>query len=305
MPKESFGADFPFLPRSEILSFEEVHRLASLFHQLGVRKFRLTGGEPLLRADLPVLVRLLAGLPQVEVALTTNGSLLVHQAEELAAAGLSRVTVSIDALDDEVFRRMNDVDMPVERILRGIQAAVEVGLTPVKVNAVIKRGANDQLVEELARYCKAHDLIPRFIEYMDVGTRNGWRLDEVVSGAEIVSRITGAEPADPVTPSRRGEVARRWRYRDGRGEFGVITSVTQPFCGDCTRARLSADGRLFTCLFASHGFDLRAPLRGGADDRTLRDLIAGVWTGRADRYSELRSAETSREGRVEMSYIGG
>ena len=305
MPREFFGAEFPFLPRSGILSFEEIHRLARVLHTLGVRKIRLTGGEPLLRADLPVLVRLLADLPDTEIALTTNGSLLVHQAEALAEAGLSRVTVSLDSLDNETFQRINDVEMPVERILSGIEAAAEAGLTPVKINVVIKRGVNDRDVVDFARRFKGTGHTLRFIEYMDVGTTNGWRLDDVVSGGEIVERIAAQEDVEPVEPSYRGEVAQRWRYRDGGGEFGVITSVTQPFCGDCTRMRLSADGKLFTCLFAAVGVDLRTPLRDGTDDDSLHDLIAGIWRDREDRYSEIRSQATPSDSRIEMSYIGG
>lgn len=304
MPKEFFGAAFRFLPRAEILTFEEIRRLAGIFHRLGVRKFRLTGGEPLLRADLPVLVKLLRELPDSEVALTTNGSLLVHQAEALAAAGLSRVTISLDSLDDEVFRRMNEVEVPVERILRGIESAVRVGLVPVKINAVIKRGVNDDRLVEFARYFKRRGHIARFIEYMDVGTTNGWRLDDVVPGHEVVARIAAEEEIEAIEPGYRGEVARRWRYRDG-GEFGIITSVTQPFCGDCSRARLSAEGKLFTCLFAAHGVDLREPLRAGADDDAMRTLLIQVWRRREDRYSEIRSRETAPGQRIEMSYIGG
>jgi len=305
MPREFFGAEFPFLPRSGILSFEEIHRLARILHTLGVRKIRLTGGEPLLRADLPVLVRLLADLPDTEIALTTNGSLLVHQAEALAEAGLSRVTVSLDSLDNETFQRINDVEMPVERILSGIEAAAEAGLTPVKINVVIKRGVNDRDVVDFARRFKGTGHTLRFIEYMDVGTTNGWRLDDVVSGGEIVERIAAQEDVEPVEPSYRGEVAQRWRYRDGGGEFGVIMSVTQPFCGDCTRLRLSADGKLFTCLFAAVGVDLRTPLRDGTDDDSLHDLIAAIWRQREDRYSEIRSQATPSDSRIEMSYIGG
>lgn len=305
MPREFFGAEFPFLPRSGILSFEEIHRLARIFHTVGVRKIRLTGGEPLLRADLPVLIRLLADLPDTDIALTTNGSLLVHQAEALAEAGLSRVTVSLDSLDDATFQQINDVEMPVERILNGIEAAARAGLTPVKINVVIKRGVNDQNLVDFARRFKGTGHTLRFIEYMDVGTTNGWRLDDVVSGGEIVDRIAAEEATQPVEPGYRGEVAQRWRYRDGGGEFGVIMSVTQPFCGDCTRMRLSADGKLFTCLFAADGFDLRRALRDGSDDDSLRDLIAGLWRERQDRYSEVRSQATPSNSRIEMSYIGG
>lgn len=305
MPRDFFGAEFPFLPREGILTFEEIHRLASLCQTLGVRKIRLTGGEPLLRADLPVLVEMLARIPDVEIALTTNGSLLVHQAEELAAAGLSRVTVSLDSLDDEAFRAMNDVDLPVARVLNGIEAAVNAGLSPVKINAVIKKGVNDQDLAAFARRFRGSGHILRFIEYMDVGTTNGWRLDDVVPAKEILARLSAAEDLEPLESAYRGEVAQRYRFGDGSGEIGVIASVTRPFCGDCTRARLSADGQLFTCLFAARGFDLRAPLRSGASDESLLRSIAEIWQRRSDRYSELRSAETTAQERPEMSYLGG
>jgi cyclic pyranopterin phosphate synthase len=304
MPREFFGAEFPFLPRAEILSFEEIRRLAGIFHSLGVRKVRLTGGEPLLRADLPLLVELLSQLPETDIALTTNGSLLIHQAEDLAAAGLSRVTVSLDSVDDAAFRRMNDVDMPVERVLQGIEAATRAGLTPIKINAVVKRGVNEETLVEFVERFKGTGHIVRFIEYMDVGHTNGWRMDEVVSADEMLRRIATVESLEPIDPGYRGEVARRWRL-DGGGEIGVIASVTQPFCGDCTRARLSADGQLFTCLFATRGFDLRAPLRAGAADEEIRRLIVDIWQGRTDRYSELRSEESTQRDRPEMSYIGG
>jgi len=305
MPRDFFGAEFPFLPREGILSFEEIQRLAVIFRSLGVRKIRLTGGEPLLRADLPVLVRLLASIPDVEVALTTNGSLLVHQAEALAEAGLSRVTVSLDSLDDEAFRAMNDVDMPVARVLEGIEAAAQAGLTPVKINAVIKRSANDRNLAAFVQRFKGSGHILRFIEYMDVGTTNGWRLDDVVSAEEILERLSAVLDLEPLEPDYRGEVAKRWRFRDGTGEIGIIASVTRPFCGDCTRARLSADGQLFTCLFATRGFDLRTALRNGSSDDDLREKIAEVWRVRSDRYSELRSAATATRERPEMSYLGG
>lgn len=305
MPKEVFGSDFVFLPRSEILTFEEIVRLARVFHGLGVRKFRLTGGEPLLRADLPVLIEMLVALPDAEVALTTNGALLAQQAPALAAAGLGRVTVSLDAVDDEVFHRFNDVRFPVEDVLKGIAAAVAVDLAPIKVNAVIKRGVNDCHLIELAEHFKGSNVILRLIEYMDVGNTNGWRMDDVVSGAEIVERLQALHPMEPVEPNHPGEVAKRWRYKDGEGEIGLITSVTQPFCGDCTRARLSADGRIFTCLFAAEGFDVRQALRDGSDDVALADLVASIWTRRRDRYSELRAQATPENRRVEMSYIGG
>jgi len=305
MPKEVFGSDFAFLPRSEILSFEEIYRLARVFHRLGVRKFRLTGGEPLLRAELPVLIEMLAALPDSEVALTTNGALLGQQAGALAAAGLNRVTVSLDAVDDVVFHRINDVRFPVEDVLQGIAAAVEMGLVPIKVNAVIKKGVNDDHLVELAEHFKGSPAILRFIEFMDVGNTNGWRMDDVVSGAEMVERIQAVHPLEPIEPNHPGEVAKRWRYKDGEGEIGIITSVTRPFCGDCTRARLSADGRLFTCLFAAKGIDVRALLRSGSGDDALTELVSSIWSRRRDRYSELRALATPNRRRVEMSYIGG
>jgi len=305
MPRDFFGAEFPFLPREGILTFEEIYRLAVIFQSLGMRKIRLTGGEPLLRADLPVLVELLARIPEIEIALTTNGSLLVHQAEALAEAGLSRVTVSLDSLDDETFRAMNDVDMPVARVLDGIEAAAAAGLAPVKINAVIKKGVNDRNLAAFVERFRGSGHILRFIEYMDVGTTNGWRLDEVVTAEEILGRVSAGLGLEAVQSNYRGEVARRWRFREGTGEIGVIASVTRPFCGDCTRARLSADGHLFTCLFATRGFDLRTALRDGSSDEDLRQQISEIWRARADRYSEIRSAETATRKRPEMSYLGG
>ncbi len=306
MPREVFGADFEFLPRDEILTFEEIARLAGIAAQLGVRKIRLTGGEPTLRADLPGLVRLLReAAPAVELAMTTNGSRLTTLAGPLAAAGLDRVTVSLDTLDDAIFRAMNDADFPVALVLEGIEAAAAAGLAPVKVNAVVKRGVNDAGVVELARNLRGAGAVLRFIEYMDVGVTNGWRLDDVVPARELVERIDAELPIEPVEASYRGEVAKRWRYRDGAGEIGFITSVSAPFCGDCTRARISADGSLYTCLFAVAGTDLRAPLREGADDAALAALLTGVWREREDRYSEIRSADTGEIPRIEMSYIGG
>ena len=305
MPREVFGPHHAFLPRSEILTFEELQRLTRIFHRLGVRKVRLTGGEPLLRHDLPELVKMLAGIDGLDLAMTTNGTLLAKHAEALAAAGLGRVTVSLDSLDDKVFQRMNDVDFPVARVLEGIAAAAAAGLGPIKINAVVRRGLNDDGLVDLARHFKASGHVLRFIEYMDVGTSNHWRPADLVPGEEIVRRIGAELPLEPIGPAYRGEVARRWRYRDGGGEIGVITSVSQPFCGDCTRARLSAKGELYTCLFAAAGTDLRAPLRSGAGDAELESLVGDVWARRADRYSELRSAETAGAERVEMSYIGG
>ena len=305
MPKEVFGADFEFLRRREILSYEEIARVVRLARPLGVRKVRLTGGEPLLRRDLPRLIEMLCEEPGLDLALTTNGALLGERASELAAAGLQRVTVSLDSLDDRIFRELNDVDFGVARVLEGIERAADVGLEPLKINAVVVRGVNDGSVLDLARHFKGTGHIVRFIEYMDVGTTNGWRLDQVVPASEIIATIQAELPLEPIAPSYRGEVARRWRYVDGEGEIGVIASVTAPFCGDCTRARLSADGRLFTCLFAAVGTDLRPILRDGSSDDEIAALLQGIWTRREDRYSEQRTAETRSTSRIEMSYIGG
>jgi GTP 3',8-cyclase len=304
MPKEVYGRDWQFLPREQLLSYEEITRLARTFAGLGVRKLRLTGGEPLVRRHLERLVAMLAQIPDIELTMTTNGSLLPQKARALREAGLDRITVSLDSLDDDVFRAMNDVDFPVARVLAGIEAAQAAGFS-VKLNTVVRRNLNDESVVPMARYAREAGLVLRFIEYMDVGHTNGWRLDDVIPAAEIVRAIDDAWPLDPVEPSYRGEVARRYRYRDGGGEVGVISSVTQPFCGDCTRARLSADGKLYTCLFAVRGHDLRAAVRGGASDDELAEAVASLWRGRTDRYSELRSAATADLERVEMSYIGG
>ena len=304
MPKEVFGRDYRFLPRRELLTFEEIERAARVFLGLGVHKLRITGGEPLLRRDLEVLVGGLAQLGPIDLTLTTNGALLAQKAKALADAGLSRVTVSLDSLDDEVFRAMNDVDFPVARVLAGIDAAAEAGL-PVKVNVVVKRHLNEGSVVDIARRFRGTGHAVRFIEFMDVGATNGWQMDDVVPAAEIVAAITEEFPLEPVEPAYRGEVARRYRYLDGAGEIGVIASVTQPFCGDCTRVRLSADGKLYTCLFAVRGHDLRAILRSGAGDEELEEAVRAIWERRTDRYSELRTAETARLRKVEMSYIGG
>ncbi|MFO1309138.1 MAG: GTP 3',8-cyclase MoaA [Burkholderiales bacterium] len=304
MPKDVFGRDYPFLPQDALLSFEEIARIARTFAGLGVEKIRLTGGEPLLRRHVERLVAMLAGLP-VDLTLTTNGALLARKAKALADAGLKRVTVSLDALDDATFRAMGDTDTPVAQVLDGIEAASRAGLAPVKVNAVVRRGMNEHAILDLARHFRGTGHIVRFIEYMDVGATNGWRMDDVVPAAEIVERIGREFPLEPVDPNYAGEVAERWRYRDGAGEIGVIASVTQAFCRDCTRLRLSTDGKLYTCLFATEGHDLRALLRGGAEDATIARAAAAVWRGRADRYSELRTAATPRERRIEMSYIGG
>jgi GTP 3',8-cyclase len=304
MPKEVFGRDYAFLERKELLSFEEIARLVGVFAGLGVRTVRLTGGEPLVRRDVERLVELLAAIPDLELALTTNGALLPQKAQALADAGLDRVTVSLDSVDDPTFRALNDVDFPVERVLEGIDAAAAAGLR-VKVNAVVKRGANDDGIVALAERFRGTGHVLRFIEYMDVGHTNGWRLDDVVPAAEIVSRLDAVWPLEPVEAARPDETARRWRYRDGAGEIGVIASVTEPFCGGCSRARLSAEGRLYTCLFALKGHDLREPLRSGASDEDLAETLRGLWTRRTDRYSELRTAETASLPKVEMSYIGG
>ena len=304
MPKDVFGRDYPFLPHAALLSFEEIARLARVFTGLGVAKLRLTGGEPLLRKDLERLVAMLAEL-EVDLTLTTNGALLARKARSLADAGLKRVTVSLDALDDATFQAMGDTETTVARVLDGIDAATRAGLAPIKVNTVVKRGMNEHAIVELARRFRGTGHILRFIEYMDVGATNGWRMDDVVPAAEILERVGRVFPIEPLGANYAGEVAERWRYRDGAGEIGVIASVTQAFCRDCTRMRLSTDGKLFTCLFAATGHDLRELLRGGADDATLTRAISAVWRGRTDRYSELRTAATARAERIEMSYIGG
>ncbi len=308
MPKEIFGRDYAFLDRKELLSFEEIERVVQIVAGLGVRTVRLTGGEPLVRRNVEHLVELLAAIrtpdgQRLELALTTNGSLLPHKAEALAAAGLKRVTVSLDSLDEEAFRSLNDVDFPVTRVLDGIDAAAAAGL-PVKVNAVIKRGVNEESVVRLAERFRGTGHTLRFIEYMDVGSTNGWRLDDVVPADEIVRRIEERWPLEPLT-GRPDETALRFRYRDGAGEIGVIASVTKPFCGGCARARISAEGKLYTCLFAVKGHDLRAPLRLGASDEELAETLRAIWGRRTDRYSELRTSETAALPKVEMSYIGG
>ena len=305
MPKEVFGRDYQFLERSELLTFEEIERLARIFTAHGVTKIRITGGEPLVRRNIEHLIAMLAGVPGVDLALTTNGSMLTRKAHDLRAAGLSRITVSLDSLDDPTFRAMNDVDFPVERVLAGIEAAAAEGLGPIKINAVVRRGLNENGVVDMARYFHGSGHIVRFIEYMDVGSTNGWRMDDVVPAAEIVGMIDAEMPLEPVEPNYAGEVANRWRYRDGGGEIGVIASVTQAFCHSCTRARLSAEGTLYTCLFAAHGHDLRALLRSGATDAELSEAVVDLWRVRADRYSEIRSAAAAGGPKVEMSYIGG
>lgn len=310
MPAELFGRDFAFLPREQVLSFEEITRLAGIFVTLGVTKLRITGGEPLVRRDLPVLISELAGLRApdgvpVDLTLTTNGSALRPLAGPLREAGLARITVSLDSLDDAVAGRMNGVDFPVSRVLDGIAAARSAGLAPIKVNTVVRRGLNEASIVPLARWARNEGLILRFIEYMDVGTANGWRLDDVVPAGEILAIVDAELPLEPIPANYRGEVAGRYRYRDGMGELGVIASVTRPFCGDCTRARLSAEGSLYTCLFAGSGTDLKEPLRAGETDDELAARIRGVWTVRGDRYSELRSAATERLPKVEMFELGG
>ncbi|MCA1835157.1 MAG: GTP 3',8-cyclase MoaA [Actinobacteria bacterium] len=307
MPRDVFGTDFPFMKTSELLTFEEIARLTKLFAGLGVRKVRLTGGEPLLRHGIERLVEQLTEIDGIdEVAMTTNGSLLAKKARSLRDAGLARVTVSLDSLDPEVFRAMSDVKIPVARVVEGIAAAAAAGLTPVKINAVVKRGVNEgQGILNLAAFGREHGYVVRFIEFMDVGATNGWQLDEVVPAAEIVDTINAAWPIEPLDPDYVGEVAARYRYLDGSGEVGLITSITQPFCGTCTRARLSAKGELYTCLFASVGNDLRGPLRDGATDDELVQRITGIWQSRTDRYSAQRTTATRGLAKVEMSYIGG
>jgi cyclic pyranopterin phosphate synthase len=305
MPKEVYGREFHFLGRAELLTFEEITRMARAFVRLGVRKIRLTGGEPLMRREVERLVGMVAGIPGIDLSLTTNGSLLSGKARALADAGLRRVTVSLDSLDDRVFMAMNDVGFPVTRVLEGIDAAAEAGLSPIKINMVVKRGVNEDSVLPMARHFRNSGHVVRFIEYMDVGSTNGWRLDDVVPAAEILVLIDSELPVEPVGPNYPGEVTNRYRYRDGSGEIGVIASVTQPFCGTCTRARVTSDGRLYTCLFGSEGHDLRAILRGAASDDDLTAAIRKVWGVRRDRYSELRTSETPALAKPEMSYIGG
>jgi len=306
MPKEVFGRDYNFVPRDLLLTFEEITRLAGIFIAHGVEKIRITGGEPLLRRDLERLIEMLAPFEGLhDLTLTTNGALLARKARALRDAGLRRITVSLDSLDEQVFRRMNDVDFPVARVLEGIEGALVAGFSPIKLNMVVKRGMNEASVLDMARHFRGPDFVLRFIEYMDVGTTNGWRLDDVVPAAEIVRMIDEEMPLARLDPAYRGEVARRYRYRDGGGEIGVIASVTEPFCGDCTRARLSADGMLHTCLFAATGHDFRGPLRRGASDEEISRLLRASWTAREDRYSELRTAETTLRPKVEMFHIGG
>jgi len=311
MPKELFNNEHCYVPHSELLTFEEIARLARIFMRRGTRKIRLTGGEPLLRRDIESLVRMLVGVGAelgvpLDLALTTNGSILARKAAALARAGLRRITVSLDALDDAIFRRMNDVDFPVASVLEGIKAAAAAGFSPIKINMVVKRGYNEGQVLPMARYFRGLGHVLRFIEFMDVGNSNSWRFDDVVASKQILSMIDAEMPLEPIETSEAGEVAQRWRYRDGGGEIGTISSVTRAFCGDCTRARLSTEGCLYLCLFGQQGHDLRALLRGGADDLQIAAAIGAVWAARDDRYSELRGQDFSRPSkRIEMSYIGG
>ena len=309
MPAEIFGESYKFLPKDEILSFEEIARLARIFVEFGVNKLRITGGEPLLRTDLHILIAMLTRMPGLEdLTLTTNAYLLPQQAQQLKDAGLQRITISLDTLDDEVFKEMNGRGISIDRVLQGIDAAAAVGLAPIKINAVVQKGVNDHTVVDLARYFKNSGHIVRFIEYMDVGNRNGWKWDQVVPAAEIIQRIDAEMPLEPVDSNYPGEVANRYRYRDGEGEIGVISSVSQPFCANCTRSRLSTDGKLYTCLFANTGISLRDEMRAGASDDDLKNLIARIWTRRTDRYSEERTelaALQNAPAKVEMYQIGG
>jgi cyclic pyranopterin phosphate synthase len=310
MPKEIFGRDYEFLPKDQVLTFEEITRAATAFVALGVGKLRITGGEPLVRRGLPELIRMLAALrtpdgDDLDLTLTTNGAALRSLAQPLADAGLRRVTVSLDSLDDAIFGAMNGVDFPVGRVLDGIDAAIAAGLAPVKINMVVRRGINETSIVPMAQWARETGVTLRFIEYMDVGHSNGWRLDEVVPATDLIDTVTAVWPAEPADAQSRGEVAGRWRYLDGAGEFGVISSVTRPFCRDCTRARLSADGQLYTCLFAVAGLDVRAVLRDGSSDADVLEFLAAAWRKRDDRYSELRSQSTSDLPKIEMFAMGG
>ena len=310
MPREVFGDNYRFLPHEQLLSFEEIARLATIFAGQGIEKIRLTGGEPLLRRKVERLIEMLAAITlpsgeRIELTLTTNGSLLARKARALKDAGLRRVTVSLDALDDPTFMAMNDADLPGAKVLDGMLAADAAGLAPVKINMVVKRGVNEHSILPMARRFKGSGHVLRFIEFMDVGTTNGWRMDDVIASSEIVRMIGAQMPLEPIDPNYPGEVAQRWRYRDGSGEIGLISSVTQAFCRSCTRARISTEGMLYTCLFATTGYDFRALLREGKSDAEIRAAIAAVWGARDDRYSEIRTAETAKERKIEMSYIGG
>jgi GTP 3',8-cyclase len=310
MPKDVFGPGYKFLPHDALLSFEEITRFAKISAELGVEKLRLTGGEPTLRRNLPILIGMLSALrtpsgKPLDLTLTTNGSTLVKQARALKDAGLQRITVSLDSMDDAVFRAMNDVDFPVADVLRGIDAALAAGLAPVKVNMVVKRGVNEHTVVQMAKHFKGTGVVVRFIEFMDVGATNGWRMDDVMASRDVVAAIDAVMPLVAVDPQYTGEVAERWRYVDGSGEIGVISSVTQAFCSTCSRARLSTDGKIYTCLFADSGVDFRAMLRDQSSDDAIAALLAGIWQTRTDRYSEIRTADTAKAHKVEMSYIGG
>jgi GTP 3',8-cyclase len=305
MPADVFGREYAFLPRTEILTFEEITRVVRVAAGLGVTKIRLTGGEPLLRRHLERLVAMIAQVDGIDIALTTNGAALAHKAPALHEAGLNRITVSLDSLDERVFEAMNGVGFPLTRVLEGIAAAKRAGFSPIKLNAVVKRGLNDRGLLDLARFGREHGYTVRYIEYMDVGATNGWRLDDVMPAAEILHVVDDAFPLEPLDAQYPGEVARRYRYRDGGGEIGLIASVSQPFCKTCTRARLTADGSLFTCLFATAGFDLRATLRASDDDAPVSEALARVWRERGDRYSDERSSRTPHGTRIEMSYVGG
>ena len=305
MPKEIFGPDYAFLPRSELLDFDELTRLVRIFKERGIAKVRLTGGEPLLRKNIEHLIEKIAAIGGLDIALTTNGSLLARKARSLRDAGLDRVTVSLDAIDEPTFQKMNDAEFPVSDVLDGIAAAAAAGLGPIKVNMVVKRGLNEHSILPMANHFRRSGHILRFIEFMDVGSTNGWRMDDVISSKEIIGRIGAIHPLEPVEAHYTGEVAERWRYTDGLGEIGVISSVTHAFCHDCTRARLSTEGMLYTCLFAQSGYDLRSLLRGGANDEAIGDAVTGIWQVRDDNYSEIRTAETPGERKIEMSYIGG
>ena len=306
MPKEVFGSDYDYLSRSEMLSYEEIVRFVRLLVNLGITKVRITGGEPLLRKDIDHLIKMLALIPDLDLTLTTNGALLTEdKCVALKAAGLQRITVSLDSLNNDIFSSLNDVDFSVDKVINGIDNAAAVGLTPIKINMVVMRSVNLESVVPMAKYFRDSGHILRFIEYMDVGDSNGWKLDEVVPSSEIVEIIGSQLPIEPIAPNYLGEVASRWKYTDGSGEIGLISSVSQPFCGDCSRLRLSARGELFTCLFASSGHDVRTLLRGDASDEKIVDTVASLWRNRDDRYSELRSEQTQQTSRVEMSYIGG
>ena len=309
MPAEIYGEAYEFLPRADILTFEELTRLVGIFAEKGVEKLRVTGGEPLMRNDLPKLIGMLNAIEGIDdLTLTTNGYLLSQFAQQLKDAGLDRITISLDSLDDEVFKAMNGRGFTTERVLGAIQTAAEVGLSHIKINCVVQKGVNDHTIVDLARHFQGTGHIVRYIEYMDVGNRNGWRSEHVVPADEIIARIDAEMPLEPTESNYQGEVAKRYRYKDGSGEIGIIASVTKPFCGDCTRVRLSTDGKIFTCLFAGEGFSLKDPMRDGATDDDLRGLITGIWTVRSDRYSEERAASPSGEGsprKIEMYQIGG